>query len=632
MFQPRFTPLALICVALATPALAAEQGVTRARLELDKVERELKNYETIDVARANKLIKKVNKAVDYLKGCKDRSAADWQEQAKRSQALDKAVRAKIKGAAPGEGAASEPDATTRAAKTSVDAVEAELAKLAPGDVKNASRLVKQLNAARKTLGKSDAAHRQHPLWNETVKRSNALDKAIRARAKEKPAQPKGTGPAQPTPKGAGDAKAPKLPFGAMPADQPPMGPRDRVAWRRYFGGLKRLYTDRAKQDPRRFGRADQRDAELRLIKGLRTNLSKRIGAQDHPRVKWAKEVLDATEALVEQKHEVGKKQLAEAKAAAEKEAGDVEQELQEIEAFFDKDRLDCVLKPPFPAPKVEEWLKKLADLEALAPKGLALVEKFKQERPRYAKLPRVRKLEGLFERGISNSVKRGVERTALHYKVSSSIHQGEMTAQIGFAKNLLKYTSKGIKENNLASDKWVKDSLQTIDDGILAANAKQMVLEKRLNKRDPELVTLMVQLRQLRTKLAGAAKRLLADTRMPAADGADGKLLALAKSTVKRAKWDPSTWKRVVINRGKKRHEQRMREAREDGRYLRIWKWTEVWEDFQVCAAEEVEGELRLVYYTLKYLHVGPPWKTTKTWYVRGRIVSRRILPENVNK
>ena len=87
-----------------------------------------------------------------------------------------------------------------------------------------------------------------------------------------------------------------------------------------------------------------------------------------------------------------------------------------------------------------------------------------------------------------------------------------------------------------------------------------------------------------------------------------------------------------MITRGKKRHEQRMREAREDGQYLRIWKWTEVWEDFQVCAAEEVEGELRLVYYTLKYLHVGPPWKTTKKWYVRGRIVSRRILPENVDK
>jgi len=631
MFQPRHTPLALICVALAAPALAAEQGVTRARLELDKVERELKNYETIDVARANKLIKKVNKAVGYLKGCKDRSAADWQTQAKRSQELDKAVRAKIKGASPStEGAPAEPDATTLAAKKSVDAVEKELPKLAPGDTKNASRLVKKLNAARKTLSKSDAAHRQHPLWNETVKRSNALDKQIRARAKEKPAAKPDSG----KPTGGEDPQAKKrtLPFGTMPPDQPPMSPRDRVAWRRYFAGLERNYTTRAARDPRKVGRPDQLDAELRLIKNQRANLAKRIGAQAHPRVKWAKEVIDATEAMVKKQHAEGKKQLAEAKAAAEKEAGDVEAELREIEAFFDKDRLDCVLKPPFPAPKVEEWLKKLADLEALAPKGLALVEKFKQERPRYAKLPRVRKLEGLFKRGIPNNVKRGVERTALHYTVSNSTHQGEMTAQIGFAQRLLDYTAKGIKESNLASDKWVKDSLQTIDDGIMAANAKQMVLEKRFNKRDPKLMTLMVQLRQLRTKLADAAKRLLADTRMPAADSTDAKLLALAKSTVKRAKWDPSSWKRVVINRGKKRHEQRMREAREDGRYLRIWKWTEVWEDFQVCAAEEVEGELRLVYYTLKYLHVGPPWKTTKTWYVRGRIVSRRILPENVNK
>jgi hypothetical protein len=82
------------------------------------------------------------------------------------------------------------------------------------------------------------------------------------------------------------------------------------------------------------------------------------------------------------------------------------------------------------------------------------------------------------------------------------------------------------------------------------------------------------------------------------------------------------------------RHTEQMSESRVEGEYLRIWTWTEEWEDYQVCAAERVgEGDnFRLVYYSLKYIHRGPSWKTLGAWYLTDRIVSNRILEENIDK
>ena len=58
----------------------------------------------------------------------------------------------------------------------------------------------------------------------------------------------------------------------------------------------------------------------------------------------------------------------------------------------------------------------------------------------------------------------------------------------------------------------------------------------------------------------------------------------------------------------------------------------EFWDQFEVCTVEEVDGELRLGYYTLKYIKVGPDWKPLREWYVLHRTVGLRILPENVDK
>ncbi len=57
-----------------------------------------------------------------------------------------------------------------------------------------------------------------------------------------------------------------------------------------------------------------------------------------------------------------------------------------------------------------------------------------------------------------------------------------------------------------------------------------------------------------------------------------------------------------------------------------------MWEEFQVCQAEEVDGVLRLVYYSIRFTHKGPSWKTLGRWFVSDRIVSKRILPKNMNK
>ena len=66
--------------------------------------------------------------------------------------------------------------------------------------------------------------------------------------------------------------------------------------------------------------------------------------------------------------------------------------------------------------------------------------------------------------------------------------------------------------------------------------------------------------------------------------------------------------------------------------WIVIRTWTEDFEQFQACQAEEVDGALRLVYYSCKYVHSSAGQNIEGRWFIRDRIVSNRILPENVDK
>lgn len=619
-----------VCAAALSPALAGEQGVTRARLDLDKVQQRLPRLKAGDVRGGNRLIASINRAKKYLGTCKDRSAADWQKQAKRAEALDKQVRARLgsgtpapkaspkatPGKAPAQGSG-EPDATTRKAKAILDEVEAALKTLKPGQMKQANALILKINGARTALSKTRLRSTQ--MWIESNRRTSTLDKRIRTQA----SGPKSSGF---KPEEEARLKAsPKLP--AMPADQPPMGTRDRLFFQRHFKGLARTYESIAASDPRAF--ADRRVEPTRKLLLKMQGKVKSLSVQDHPRTKWVKAVLPVALKLLEERAAEGTKLEAERLKKRNAEIAAADEQLKEIEAFFDAKSFKCELKPPYGKQRVEEWIARLKGYRAMAPRGQAMLTKFLADNPEWESLARVKKLKHLFSKGLLSKIKRGIERTTAWYDTGAGKGRGDMLQAYAWGEDLL---ARELKEKYLKNDTWVKRTLETIDKAIEAGIALNLFKQEWVGPQavDAKITATIANLRGLRGKLDASAKRVLAQTRMPAAASTSAALLATAKKTLKAKGYGP--FKRVVINSAKTSKTERKSDARREGDYLRIWKWTEKWDQYQVCAAEQVDGNYRLVYYTLKYIHVGPPWKTVKAWYVSARIDSQRIPEENIAK
>lgn len=200
-------------VAICAPAAAEEQGVIRARLDLNRVETTLERMKQFSEASAQKQLDLIERARGFLAGCSKQDDPAWTTQSERAATLEAAVRRKTAqpaggaqpaegpapngGAKPAEGAepkdpapAQRADPRTRKAKGLVDQVEAKLAELKPGDVRGATRLIDLLKQANDHLKQvRDPKHQAHPDYNGTIRRLAPLDARIRARANEKPAAP-----------------------------------------------------------------------------------------------------------------------------------------------------------------------------------------------------------------------------------------------------------------------------------------------------------------------------------------------------------------------------------------------------------------------------------------------------------
>ena len=586
-----------------------------------------------DVRGANRLITSINRAKKWLSTCKDRQAADWIKQAQRAEALDKQVRATLGQAAPPTASpkatpaaggpaqgSGEPDAVTKKAKAILDEVEASLKSLKPGQVKQANALISKINGARTTLSKTRLRSTQ--MWIDSNRRATELDKRVRSQASSK----NQGGGLKPDEQARLDA-APKIP--PMPADQPPMGPKDRLFFQRHFNGLARTYVSIAASDPRVF--ADRRVEPTRNRLKMLEGKVKSLTDQDHPRTKWVKQVLPVAMKLLEERAVQGTKLEAERLTQRKAEIAAADEQLKQIEAFFDPKSFNCELKPPYGKQRVKEWIDRLKGYQAMAPRGQAMLTKFLADNPEWETLARVKKLKHLFGKGLAYQIKRGITRTTDWHEVSGGKGRGPMLQAYAWGQDLLKRTAeKGLQEKWLKDDAWVKRSLETIDSSIEAGEGLLLFKKEWQGGDDPQITATLAQLRALRGKLDAAAKRVLAQTRMPKAASSDAGLLAQAQKTLKAKGYGP--FKRLVISSALTSKTERKSDARREGDYLRIWKWTEKWDQYQIAAAEQVDGHYRIVYYTLKFIHVGPPWKTTQAWYVSGRADWQRILEENIDK
>jgi hypothetical protein len=196
-------------VAISAQASAAEQGVIRARLELNRVEGRIKGLKSLDSRNAKRLLDQISRANKFLSGCKDREHSDWKAQAKRSQDLEQKLRA-LSGAAPkpspkpgpkqAQPTLSGASATfVKKARSQLDAVTKDFERMGPGDMAVANKLIARINAAVGQLNRCPPRDRGAKAWQGCGKLATALDKKVRARAKQKKGDP--TSGAKPVTKG-----------------------------------------------------------------------------------------------------------------------------------------------------------------------------------------------------------------------------------------------------------------------------------------------------------------------------------------------------------------------------------------------------------------------------------------------
>ncbi len=192
------------------------------------------------------------------------------------------------------------------------------------------------------------------------------------------------------------------------------------------------------------------------------------------------------------------------------------------------------------------------------------------------------------------------------------------------------------QSKHLANDRWVKNSQETLRDAITGAKAYTVFLKEYLNQDASQYVAITSELEKTKSRLAEAQTQTIAATRMPPSKSSDPALLAIAQKVLSETDWKVGKVHRIVLIEPKKTVTETLSDERvvekTEGKFLKTWTWTETRDEFRICTAEEALGEIRLVYYTLRYYRVGPKWKPLQKWYASHRNATGLILPENIAK
>ncbi|HOX45459.1 MAG TPA: hypothetical protein PK668_17815 [Myxococcota bacterium] len=611
-----------------SPASAQDACLAGVKSSLDGIERKVPALKKGDGKTANSLIKEINEAKAKLNTC-DRSQPGWAEQGQRANWLDAWTRAQALGQP--RPAAAGPDEWTPKAVAELDLVEKDLAALKPGDAATTNALVLRLNGVRDLLRKS--LDRSQPAWKEAAARADALDKAARARyAEGQPAAPGAAG---------------GLPTVAMLPEDLGKGLdiNDKYV---FTSELEPTFKDTARMvnasDPRAWADDWQAGKVTGPLERMQKSLA-RIKNQTHPGVQQARAALVELERVFGVRQAEGRRLVAAEKAAATAEAGEVDTQLAEIETFFNPETFSCKLEPPFTGERVGEWIAQLKEYDQLKQKGLNLLDKVVHEHPGYAQNQRIKNLRYWFTQAMPKRMARDIGLTTLHYQDGPSGYQGKMAFHLERAQRYLK--PGVITEEMLSRDQLMEDKLAEAELGVQAAEALALFTKEYLGQDDADYRKAAADCHALLDRLQTGATKAMANVRMPAAKSSDAGLLQVAKGVV--AKCGVGPYERMVINYGPAHKTERKSEAKVEGEYLRIWHWTEEWDEFQVTLAERFDASPfgpskvagakadagphhRLVFYTLKKLTVGPKWKTLGKWVCADRIVSKKIAKENIQK
>lgn len=426
-----------------------------------------------------------------------------------------------------------------------------------------------------------------------------------------------------------------------PGEKPPVAdpPLDSAA-RSYFASDVYPELDRAARALQAAKPADFVDGPAREIRNGLTRMGNGLtkAPARHPHVAWCKGWIAAATRRVEELEAEGAKLKAERDAALAAEKKDVDARLTELATFFDPKSFSTELAPPFTRERVTEWIKNLKQWDQMSAKGLAEVERLAKEHPRYAEDPRVQRLTWWFGTAFAKAVKQGIAETVDWKEDTSSRMQGHVLKAIHKVENYLEGAAPsrrgpqgGLKEEMLRDDEQANRLLQEARAAVEACECRIAYARDYLGQPDATYEALLPKLVALQQKIEASAKGLFENARMPTSDSDDAQLPELAKAAFKTAKegYAPQgEWKRLVVSCKQSRETNHRKTSWIDGEYIYTKTWTEHYDYFQVCLAEKVGADWRLVYYDLKRMEDDP----NKEWFVGGRWVKHRIAEANIDK
>ena len=590
---------------------AAGQAVAQARAALDSIEAEVARLKQGDVAPGNALLNRlveVRRALYAASGLADEA---WGEALKRLERLDRRIREVCTGK---PSPAPEPDETTRQALAIIEEVEAGLRQLNPGEGSRANGLVARAGEAKRLLGASKTL--TCDAWIDACVQATGLEPRIRARYAEKPAASAPQGPptpgerppAAPRPLSASDGWALRQGFYPVWDDATAALPRTETA----DLGLSR-FAERFRDDVRRM---------LDAIKA--------VGEQAHPDVQWCRQRLAAFNELLERRIGEGidlqQARQRDRMAAVE----DVNRRLAELQAFFDPKTFSCGLEAPYTVERVAAWAADVRKWQQVARAGQAEVREIETRYPALAKDPAVLDVARRFERWLPGQVGQaitnvtgwapdGARRTPAG-KLPELVARAEATTKVNLGDDLL------------ADDAWVAQCLTELREGAEAALALQRFGKDVFGKDEPALAQTAARLKAFAQGVEARGQKVLAGTRMPRAATSDAALERLVRDCLANPDYGVGKFERLVISSAPRRETAVRRDSWVDGNYLYVRTWTEEWDEMQVALAEHVGEHLRVVYYTLKFVHRSAGMKPEGRWYLHQRLESARILPENVGK
>lgn len=451
--------------------------------------------------------------------------------------------------------------------------------LAAGDITTANALTGRLNALRTQLNRSTG--KAEPEWRRCVDLSNRLVGVVQSRARLE--------------KAAGERS---LEAALTGVDAHELSTFERSM---------KSYEDKLE-------RSDAVDLQKRggmpgVVVALRTQLE-RVLAQEHPRVVEGRARIDAFEAKLQGQLASGQKTIEAKATALTLEGKALDAQLAELTALLPRDSIDCVLKPPFTEDRVRAWVAQLKQLETKQAQGSQGMAQATAAHPEAKNDPKLILLREWFAEEVPRRISGCIQRTATEGQWEGGGRQGAFRVAIAQAQR--------------------SSSPKELLEGAEAAEATALFEELYLGKSAAASRALAAQLRGK----AGAAKEAgdakLRARRMPEAASTDRALLSAAEVAIRAH--GTRDWKRMVIN-AKLLHEKTTGEEvfERDGktflkRYPREYDW------FQVTLAEQLNGHLHLVYYTLQNNQSGAAGARLGVWFVSQRIVSDELLEENLEK